>query len=150
MSNTLVDPVLAKMAPKNGAAQPSVARAVAPLMAIVLVAFAVIGLALPVLPLHVHQRLGFGTFMVGLVTGGQFAASLISRVWAGDYSDRKGAKRGVIIGLIAAALSGVLYLVSLFFLFAPTVSVSILVGGRALLGAAESLIITGAVSWGLS
>ena len=44
----------------------------------VLIGFLVIGLALPVLPLHVHQELGLGTFVVGLVTGSQFAASLVS------------------------------------------------------------------------
>ena len=32
-----------------------------PIMGIVFVAFLVIGLALPVLPLHVHQGLGFGS-----------------------------------------------------------------------------------------
>src|SRR6185436_9091343 len=41
------------------------------------------GVALPVLPLHVHGGLGLGTFVVGLVTGSQFVASLVSRVWAG-------------------------------------------------------------------
>ena len=51
-----------------------------PIMGVVLVAFLVIGLALPVLPLHVHQGLGFSTFVVGLVTGSQFGAALISRV----------------------------------------------------------------------
>lgn len=143
-------PVIAMVRPTNAAAQISIARLLGPLMAVVLVAFVVIGLALPVLPLHVHQRLGFGTFIVGLVTGSQFAASLISRVWAGGYADRKGAKRGVVIGLAAAALSGVLYLASLGFLAAPAISVTILLVGRALLGAAESFILTGAVSWGLA
>jgi len=52
-------------------------------MAVVLIAFLIIGLALPVLPLHVHQDLGFGAFIVGLVTGSQFGASLLSRVSAG-------------------------------------------------------------------
>jgi MFS family permease len=118
-------------------------------MAVVLIAFVVIGLALPVLPLHVHQGLGLGTFVVGLVAGSQFAASLISRVWAGHYSDRRGAKRGVVIGLLAAGASGLLYLLSLSFVESPITSVTILLLGRALLGGAESFIITGAVSWGL-
>jgi len=48
--------------------------AVLPIMSVVLVAFLVIGVALPVLPLHVHQGLGLSTFVVGLVTGSQFAA----------------------------------------------------------------------------
>src|SRR4051812_13923696 len=63
--------------------------ALLPIMGIVLVAFLVIGIALPVLPLHVHQGLGLSTFVVGLVTGSQFAASLVSRVWSGHYADSK-------------------------------------------------------------
>lgn len=83
--------------------------ALMPVMAAVLVGFIIIGVALPVLPLHVKNDLGFGTFIVGLVAGAQFAASLISRVWSGSYSDRRGAKKGVVAGLIAAAVSGLLY-----------------------------------------
>src|SRR5262245_50156486 len=64
--------------------------ALLPLMVVVLVVFLVTGFAIPVLPLHVHQELGFGTFVVGLVTGSQFAASLISRVWSGHYADSRG------------------------------------------------------------
>ena len=124
--------------------------ALLPIMAVVSVAFLVIGFALPVLPLHVHQGLGLSTFVVGLVTGSQFAASLISRVWSGRYADRRGAKRAVVVGLITAIVGGLLYLVSLRFVGAPWLSATILLGGRALLGGAESLIITGAVSWGLA
>src|SRR4051794_18773005 len=124
--------------------------ALLPIMGVVLVAFLVIGLALPVLPLHVHQGLGLGTFVVGLVAGSQFAASLISRVWSGHYADNRGAKNAVVSGLLAAALSGLLYLLSLLFLSTPATSVTILLLGRALLGGAESFIITGALSWGLA
>ncbi|SFN40850.1 Predicted arabinose efflux permease, MFS family [Bradyrhizobium sp. Rc3b] len=120
-----------------------------PIMAVVFAVFLVIGMAMPVLPLHVHDGLGFGTFVVGLVAGSQFAASLVSRPWAGHVSDRSGAKRGVIAGLIAAAASGLFYLLSLGFTGAPLASVTILLLGRGLLGAAESFIITAAVSWGL-
>ncbi|MHC4049761.1 arabinose transporter [Bradyrhizobium sp. 25ACV] len=120
-----------------------------PIMAVVFAVFLVIGMAMPVLPLHVHDGLGFGTFVVGLVAGSQFAASLVSRPWAGHVSDRSGAKRGVIAGLIAAAASGLFYLLSLGFTEAPLASVTILLLGRGLLGAAESFIITAAVSWGL-
>ena len=125
-------------------------RALLPILGVVLVGFLVIGLALPVLPLHVNRDLGLSTFVVGLVTGSQFAASLVSRIWAGHYADRQGAKRGVVAGLLAAAASGLLYLFSLAFVNSPTTSVSVLMLGRAVLGGAESFIITGAVSWGLA
>jgi len=121
-----------------------------PIMAVVFVAFLVIGVAMPVLPLHVHDELGQGTFVVGLVAGSQFAASLVSRPWAGHFSDSRGAKRGVVVGLLAAAASGVLYLLSLGVAATPLISVAILLLGRGLLGAAESFIITAAVSWGLA
>jgi hypothetical protein len=61
--------------------------ALLPIMAAVFIAFIVIGLAIPVLPLHVHQGLGFGTFLVGLVAGSQFTAAILSRVWAGRDAD---------------------------------------------------------------
>jgi MFS family permease len=131
-------------------AAPRLAAALLPIMGVVFVAFLVIGAAMPILPLHVHDGLGFGTFVVGLVAGSQFAASLISRPWAGNYSDSRGPKRGVVVGLLAASGSGLLYLLSLDVSGAPLTSVAILLLGRALLGGAESFVITAAVSWGLA
>src|SRR5947208_10923349 len=118
-------------------AAPRTAATLLPIMGVVFVAFLVIGVAMPVLPLHVHDGLGFGTFMVGLVAGSQFAASLISRPWAGHYSDGRGAKRAVIAGLLAASASGLLYLCSLLMRRDPEASVAVLLLGRAALGGAE-------------
>ncbi len=132
------------------AADHSVTAALLPIMAIVFIGFLIIGMALPVLPLHVHQSLGMSTFVVGLVAGSQFVAALITRVWSGRYADSRGAKRAVLAGLVAAFAGGLLYLSSLRFLGMPWVSVAILLLGRAVLGAAESFIITGGVSWGLA
>jgi MFS family permease len=75
---------------RDGHPVAGVAAKLLPIMAVVLAAFLVIGLALPVLPLHVHDGLGLGAFAVGLVTGSQFAASVLSRVWAGAFADRRG------------------------------------------------------------
>jgi MFS family permease len=135
---------------EDGIAAQRVIITLLPLMGAVFVAFLVIGAALPVLPLHVHQGLGFGTFMVGLVAGAQFAASLISRLWSGQYADSRGAKRAVLAGLAGAAAAGCLYLFSLRFAGIPLVSVAVLLAGRAVLGGAESFIITGATIWGLA
>src|SRR5215467_5470138 len=96
-----------------------------PIMAVVLIAFLIIGLALPVLPLHVHLNLGLSPFVVGLVTGSQFAASLLSRVWSGHYADSRGTKRAVIIGLLTAVMAGLLYLLSLRLVDAPLLSVTV-------------------------
>jgi MFS family permease len=124
--------------------------ALLPIIAVVFVAYLVIGIAMPVLPLHVHQDLGLGTFMVGLVSGIQFGAALVSRFWAGRRADAHGAKRAVTSGLAIASAAGLLYLGSLAFTREPAISVTVLLLGRAVLGVAESAIITGALSWGLA
>ncbi|MGJ4947808.1 arabinose transporter [Bradyrhizobium sp. HKCCYLS20291] len=138
------------IATRDPAAARGLTATLLPIMGVVFVAFLVIGVAMPVLPLHVHDGLDFGTFVVGVVAGSQFAASLVSRPWAGHFSDARGAKRGVVAGLLAAAVSGLLYLLSLGVSASPLLSVMILLAGRALLGGAESFIITAAVSWGLA
>jgi MFS family permease len=138
------------MPPDSTRPAASVVTALLPLMTVVLVAFLVIGVAIPVLPLHIRDGLGFGPFMVGLVTGSQFAVSFFARVWSGRTADARGAKLAVVAGLLAAAGSGLLYLLSLAVVGTPGISVSVLLAGRAVLGGAESFIITGAIAWGLS
>jgi MFS family permease len=59
-------------------------------------------------------------------------------------------KWAVVAGLAGSALAGLLYLLSLSFLGLPRVSVAVLLAGRAVLGGAESFIITGATTWGLA
>src|SRR5919202_2802468 len=132
------------------AAAPSVLGALAPIMVVVLVAYLIIGLAMPVLPLYVHQELGLSTFMVGVAAGVEFAAALVSRFWAGRYADTRGAKRAMVVGLAMGAVSGLLYLLSLRFAHAPATAIVILLVGRVFLGGAESFVITGALSQGLA
>lgn len=121
-----------------------------PIMGAVFVAFLVIGMGMPVLPLHVHQGLGLGTFLVGLVSGSQFAAAILSRVWAGRQSHTRGPKIAVIVGLAISAVSGGIYLLSLAAVSRPAISVTMLLAGRLLLGVGESFIITGGQSWALA
>lgn len=119
-----------------------------PITLAVFVSFLTIGLPLPVLPLHVSSTLGMSTLVVGVVIGAQFAAALLSRAWAGNLSDTRGAKRSVVTGFLVASASGVAYLASLAFVSSPAASVGVLLLGRVLLGCGESLIVTGSLSWG--
>ncbi len=122
---TTPDPPHAASGPA-GAGEAPVGTTLLPLMPVVLVAFVVIGMALPVLPLHVHDGLGFGTVIVGLVAGSQFAASLASRFWAGRMCDDRGPRRAVMLGLAGAAGAGLLYLASVWFARSSGVSVMVL------------------------
>ena len=120
-----------------------------PITLAVFVSFLSIGLPLPVLPLHVHNALDMSTLVVGLVIGVQFAAALISRAWAGNLADTQGSKHAMVLGLMVMCLSGLAYMASLSFGTMPTLSVWVLVIGRILLGCGESLVVTGALSWGI-
>jgi MFS family permease len=121
----------------------------AQVIGVLFVGYLIIGIPLAVLPLHVHNDLGFGTFIVGVVAGAQFAASLFSRMFAGRFTDTRGPKSAFVVGLFLTGGSGLFYLVSLPMVGSPAPSVSLLLMGRVLLGFGESFIITGALGWGL-
>lgn len=120
-----------------------------PLTLTVFVGFLTIGIQLPVLPLHVHATLRMDELIVGLVIGSQFAAALLSRAWAGNFADLQGTQPAVRRGLVIASASGVVCLLSMACLEHPVASISILVAGRVLLAVGESLLVTGAIGWGI-
>ena len=150
MSNNAQNLALSNNGFSPAAEEKSVIVKLLPIIGVVFIAYLIIGLAMSVLPLHVHERLGFNTFTVGIVAGSQFMAAVFSRPWAGFYADQNGAKCAVVFGLIIAVVSGAFYLGSLQFVAVPLTSILILLAGRIALGVAESFIITGALSWGVA
>lgn len=73
-SQNLVREIPMQSALESSARNKSIVLMLLPIIAMVFIAFLVIGLAMPVLPLHVHDGLGLGTFAVGIVAGAQFSA----------------------------------------------------------------------------
>jgi MFS family permease len=120
-----------------------------PITLAVFVGFLTFGVPLPVLPLHVHDTLGMSTLVVGIIIGIHYAAALLTRAWAGGLADTRGPKRAMVLGCVSATLAGVAFLASLAFVDTPALSAGVLMLGRILSGWAESLIVTGALSWGV-
>lgn len=128
----------------------SVLRNMLPIVVALFIGFLMVGMPLPVIPVHVNQVLGFGPVAVGMLVGSQFLASLLSRPWAGSIADARGPKQAVATGFLAAIVAGVMYLASLVVLAQPALSFAVLLAGRLFLGCAESLVATGALAWGIA
>ena len=112
--------------------------------------FIAIGMALPVLPRHVHDTLGQGTVMVGVVMGSQYASSFFARLLAGSVCDTRGAHLAALAGLLAACCVGAVYLASAQVVDQSMLSVGLVIAGRLLTGVAEAFIITGTMAWGIA
>lgn len=131
------------------ARNPELWRDLAPLCVIVFMEFLAMGLPLTILPVHVHQTLGFGSFVVGLVIGVQSWATLLTRHAAGTRADQRGPRSATALGLWLSALAGTLFATSEV-AHVPALALALIVAGRLLLGVGESLVITGALSWGVA
>lgn len=109
--------------------------------------FMTICVPLPVLPLHVHQTLGFGTAIAGLTIGIQSFATIVTRPYAGRMVDGAGAKLTLVRGLVVSAGAGIAYLLSISLGLSPGPSLLVLLAGRLVLGIGESMLITGVLNW---
>jgi MFS family permease len=121
-----------------------------PFMLTVFVGFLAMGMALPVVPRHVHETLGQGTAIVGVVMGSQYVSCFMGRLWAGHLSDERGPRLAVLAGLVAACCIGAFYFLSLQFDGRPQIAIALLIVARLLTGIAESFIITGMLAWSVA
>lgn len=136
------------MSQQDNLQERSASRHLLPLVAIVFSGFLSIGIPLPALPLHVNGALGYSAAVVGWIVGIQSFATILTRKFAGNYCDRHGPRQSVSLGLPLASAAGLLYLASTFF-SDPLASIGVLTLGRLLMGPAESLFLTGTMTWGI-
>ncbi len=108
-----------------------------------------IGVPMAVIPGYVHNDLAYSSVIAGFAISIQYIGTFITRPSAGRVVDSIGARRTVQIGLVGCAASGVLLLLSALLARWPIYSLTSMMIGRLILGAAESFGSTGATLWGI-
>ena len=121
-----------------------------PLFVTTFCSYFTIGASLPVIPLFVHDELGFGPVIVGIAIGAQALVTVLTRAWAGMRIDHHGPKAGMLLGVAACTLSGLCYLGAAALAANPVASLATLLLGRIVLGVGDSFVVTGALSWGIA
>lgn len=121
--------------------------AMAPIAVGLFFGFISVGLPLPIVPLFVHQILGYGDVIVGGTVGLQFLATVLTRGYSGSVADAHGGKLSMMRGGVVCALAGVLYVVASTMTSTPVAALSVLLAGRVIAGIGESQLVTGSVTW---
>jgi len=134
----------------SGAPPAHLSRPAPGIIAALFCGYLCVGLPLPVIPLFVHDKLGFSNLVVGLVIGIQFLATVLTRGYAGRLTDHHGGKRSALQGAMVCALGGLFYLVAAMPSLSPATSLAVVVVGRLTAGFGESQFVTGCVAWSIA
>jgi MFS family permease len=105
-------------------------------------------MSLPVIPVYVTTRLGFGNALAGFAVGIAFASTVLTRGIAGRIADHRGGKYCMVRGLWVYAVAGVVCVVASTQGISAPVAYAFLIVSRLLLGVGESLTLVGILAWG--
>lgn len=110
-----------------------------------------LAIAMPVsaVPVYVAQGLSLNSAWAGLAVGISFLSTILTRGYAGRFSDQQGGKPCMLRGLLIYALANLVCLLSAWLTLPVLASYIVLIFGRLLVGLGESLALVGTISWGI-
>ncbi|WP_246101320.1 MFS transporter [Pedobacter westerhofensis] len=132
-----------------GASLSKVRITIAGFVTFTFIGYFTIGLALGILPVFIHQRLGYSTMIAGIIISIQYVTTFLLRGYAGNIVDKKGPKPAVLLSMIGFSLSGILMFAAYMFRDIPALSLGTLVLTRLMTGFAEGLIGASPVNWAI-
>jgi MFS family permease len=124
-------------------------RRVLALTVALFLSYLTVAMALPAVPVHVVQGLGLGNVWGGLAVGIAFLSTILTRGWAGAWSDRIGGKLAMQRGLLLYAAAGLVCVLAGWSGLSTSGSYTVLIIGRLLLGLGESVAMVGMVAWAI-
>jgi MFS family permease len=126
-----------------------IAKKISPIIISVFAVYLTIGMTLGSLPFFIKNTLHFNSLVVGMVIGLQSLATLLTRAYSGRLTDTRGAKRCHHLGILLVIFSGLAYLAASVTASLGIAALALVVLARIVHGIAESLTVTGALTWGI-
>ncbi|HEY8894022.1 MAG TPA: MFS transporter, partial [Niastella sp.] len=127
----------------------SASRLLTPIVITVLAVYLTIGVSLGALPGFIKQVLGFGDLTVGVILGIQALATLLTRAYSGKITDTLGSQTSTQRGIMLVLIAGVIYMAAGMATAIPVLALCLLAFSRIIHGIAESMLVTGALTWGI-
>lgn len=112
-------------------------------------AYFIIGLTLPILPVFVTRDLGYNTMIAGIVISTQYVMTFLCRGYAGSIVDKKGPKPAVVQGMIGFTVSGAMLVAVHLLSGYPAVSLTVLACTRLITGFGEGLVGSSPINWAI-
>lgn len=120
-----------------------------PLIFSVFAVYLTMGISLGVLPEFIKNELQFGNLAIGITIGLQSLAALLTRAYAGKITDTLGSKVSNHRGVFLILMAGLIYISSGFLVGVPILALGLLIISRIIHGIGESMLVTGALTWGI-
>ena len=113
------------------------------------IGYFIIGLSLSVLPIFIHQGLGFSMLVAGIVISLQYIMTFVMRAYSGKIIDNNGPKPAVLASMLSFSATGFILIAAFYFKFSPVTSLIFLVFTRLLTGCAEGLVGASPINWAI-
>lgn len=128
----------------------SIALEIAGFVKFTFIGYVSIGLSLGVLPVFIHNQLGYNAMITGIVISLQYLSTFLFRGYAGNIIDKKGPKTAVLSGTVGFAISGLFLCIAFLFKEHHELCLILVALTRLITGFAEGLIGSSPINWAIN
>ncbi|WP_394660133.1 MFS transporter [uncultured Chryseobacterium sp.] len=130
--------------------QRTTVQVLVPIVLSVFAMYLTMGIALGSLPGFIKNDLKSGNFIIGTVIGLQSLSTLLTRAYAGKITDTSGANTSNRYGVFIVLAAGMMYILAVSAAKITFLALGLPLIARIIHGIAESMLVTGSLTWGIS